>query len=138
MAPQRNAKEDKSLTSLFMEFAQEIRQLIRQEFDLVRTEMSEKTVQARTGIIALVAGLIFGFAGFLVLLATAVIALSYFLPAWLSALIVTIATLIASLGCLLKARSTLSPENLKPRRTSETLRQEKNFVKEQIHELAGR
>jgi hypothetical protein len=110
--------------------------LLRGEIDLAKAEVSEKVSQAAMAVAALAAGALVLFAGFLGLLDAAVFGLGrvlepYGLPA-LAALIVAIGTMIVGLIILLIGRSALKAENLAPRRTAESLRRDREFVKEQV------
>ena len=91
-----SASEDRSVTELVTELSQQTSRLVRDELRLAQAELKEKGRHAGRG-----AGL-FGSAGLLAffgaagLLTTAILALSLVLPAWLSALLVSLVLLIAA------------------------------------------
>jgi hypothetical protein len=129
-------KDDRPLGRLLTDLSDETRALLRGEVDLAKAEMSEKISQAALAVAGLAAGALVLFAGFLVLLDAAVFGLGkvlepYGLPA-LAALIVAVGTMIVGLIILLMGRSALKAENLAPRRTAESLRRDREFVKEQV------
>jgi hypothetical protein len=76
------------------------------------------------------------FGGFLVLLDAAVFGLGkvlepYGLPA-LAALIVAVATMVVGIVILMIGRNNLTPAHLAPSRTAQSLRRDKDLVKEQM------
>lgn len=136
VTPPQSDRDDRSIGRLLTDLSTETTALLRGEIDLAKTEISEKVSQAAMAIAAIAAGALVLFAGFLVLLDAAVFGLGrvlepYGLPA-LAALIVAIGTMIVGLIILLIGRSALKTENLAPRRTAESLRKDREFVKEQV------
>lgn len=128
----RNNKEDRSLGELLTELSQEMRNLIRQELELAKLEMSRKATRLGKDMVYLVLGGAIAYAGFLALVATLIIALAYVLPLWLSALLVGAIT--AGIGYFLieKGRSKLKREELKPEQTIATLKEDKEWAKGQM------
>ena len=129
-------RDERTLGELFSDLSTKTTTLIRGEIDLAKAEASEKATQLGMSIVALAAGGLILFAGFLILLDAAVFGLGkilepYGLPA-LAALIVSIGTMIVGGIILMIGRSGLKAENLTPRRTAESLRRDKEFVKEQV------
>lgn len=124
--------EERSVTGLFTELTREMTSLIRHEIALARAEIGEKVSYAQSGVVFLAAGAMFAFSGFLVLLACAVIALSYVWPAWLAALTVGLVVTFLGLALLASGKSHLKAKNLKPTRTTESLRHDRQFVKEHV------
>jgi hypothetical protein len=129
-------KDDRSLGTLLTQLTSDTSELVRQEIALAKAEMSEKLTQLGLAIAALVAGGLVFFGGFLVLLDAAVFGLGrvlepYGLPA-LAALIVAIATMIVGIVILMIGRNNLKPANLTPSRTAQSLRRDKDLVKEQM------
>lgn len=125
------------LSALFRDLTDEISTLIRGEIRLAKAEAGEKAHQIAIGIAAFAAGGVVLFSGFLVLLAAAVLGLARLLPAswsdpWISALIVGIVVELAGVVLLLKGRSEVSAQGLKPDRTVRTLRENEEFLKDQL------
>jgi hypothetical protein len=125
-------KEDRSLGELFADLAQETSTLVRQEVALAKTELTQKASRVGRDIAMLVVGGAVAYAGLLVLLAAVVFGLTALgLPAWLSALIVGL--VVAAVGYFLvqRGRDALGREDLTPRQTIETLKEDAEWAKEQ-------
>ena len=88
--------EDASLGTLVSQLSAQLPELIRSEMRLAQAEVAEKGKRAGLGIGALGAAAVIGLFGFGVLLATAVLVLDLFLPAWLAALVVALLLLAAA------------------------------------------
>lgn len=132
--PPDRPQEQRSLPGLFSDLWRETSTLVHDEVELARAEISEKVSQVGTGVAAIaVAGAIL-FAGFLILLFAAVGALALMLPAelapWLAPLIVGVVVLVIGFIALAKGRSELKSTNLKPQRTLDSLRRDRDLVKE--------
>lgn len=124
-------KEQQSLGELFGELSQETSQLVRQEIALARAEVTNTARQAGKDVGMIAAGGVIAYAGFLVLLGGIAIALGALIPLWLATLIVG-AIVIAVGGALIaKGRSDLQQLDLTPVRTMDTLREDKEWAKEQ-------
>jgi uncharacterized BrkB/YihY/UPF0761 family membrane protein len=133
----RNAtKDERSLGTLFSELSQETSTLVQQEVALAKAEMSEKLSHFGHAIASLAIGGLVLFAGLLVLLDAVVYGISELLPPelrpWLAALIV--GAIVAGIGFILlqKGRGTLQSGTLTPQRTAESLRRDKDMVKEHV------
>ena len=129
-------RDDRSLGTLLTQLTNDSSALVRQEIELAKAEMSEKATQLGLAIAALVAGGLVFFGGFLVLLDAAVFGLGkvlepYGLPA-LAALIVAVATMVVGIVILMIGRNNLKVANLAPSRTAQSLRRDKDMVKEQM------
>ncbi len=129
-------KEDRSFGSLFTELTQETTTLVQQEVALAKAEMSEKISQVGSGLATLIIGGFILFAGLLKLLDAVIFGIAELLPPdltpWLAALIVGGIVAIIGAVMLQKGRSNLKSGNLVPQRTAESLRRDKEFVKEQV------
>ena len=82
--------EDASLGTLVSQLSSQIPELIRSEIRLAQAEITEKGKRAGIGAGAFGAAGVLGLYGFAALLVTVGLALALVLPAWLSALIVTV------------------------------------------------
>lgn len=96
--------------------------LMRKELALARAEVARSVHDAKTGVAAVLIGGMVLYAGLLVLLFAAVLALALVLPAWGAALVVGGVTAVIGLILLGTARRKLSASNLKPEYTQESLR----------------
>lgn len=126
----------RSIGQLLRDLASESADLVRAEIALAKAELSEKAAQAAGGAGMLVAGGLIAFAGLLVLLDAAVYALARLLgteslPA-LAALIVGVLTVAVGGILIRRGRASLKPHNLAPERTAQSLKRDRQFVKEQM------
>ncbi len=124
-------RDDRSLGELFSELAQETSNLVRQEVQLAKTEFSEKASQVGKDVGFLAVGGAVAYAGFLVLLAAITALLALWMPVWVSALIVGV--VVAGVGYFLvrKGLNELQRVDLKPNQTIQTLKEDKEWVKDQ-------
>jgi drug/metabolite transporter (DMT)-like permease len=115
---------ERSLGELFAELSRETGVLIRKEMELATTELSGKLKVAGTqaGIVA--AGGALAHAGLLVLLAAIVIGLTELgVPAWLAALFVAIAVMVAGYALVNQGLSKMRNTSFMPVQTMETLKE---------------
>ncbi len=124
-------RDDRSLGELFTELAQETSTLVRQEVKLAKTEVSQKASRAGKHIGTLAAGGAVAYAGLLAILAGVIVLLDEVMPLWLSALLVGL--VVAGVGYFLIRRGldALKREDLAPRQTIETLKEDQQWAKDQ-------
>jgi hypothetical protein len=128
---QRN--EEPSLGELFASLARDTSALVRQEVDLAKTEMTQKATEAGKDIGYIAAGGAVAYVGLIVLAFAVVYVLAELgLPLWAAALLVGL--VIAGIGYFLvqKGLTALKRTNLKPRETVESLKEDKEWIKDQI------
>ncbi len=130
--PVPHGRDDRPLTALFGDLASETAALIRKEAELAKAEMSEKANQAMRGAISLAVGGAVALIGLVFVLWAIVYALAIWLPPWAAALIVGVAMAIIGLVMLQSGRSKLSAQNLQPKRTIETLKDDGRWAKAQV------
>lgn len=123
--------QDKSLGELFAELSRETTTLVRQEVDLAKTELSHKAVSVGKDVGFLAVGGAVVYAGFLALVACAIIALAYALPWWLAALIVGIVVVAIGGFLVLRGIDDLKNQDLAPRQTVQTLKEDATWAKDQ-------
>ncbi len=129
----QSGRDDRSLGELFAELAQETGTLVRQEVELARVELGQKASRLGRDIAALAIGGAVAYAGVLALVAAAILALGEAgLPWWLSALIVGIVVAGVGYALVARARTALKAADLAPRQTVETLKEDREWAKEQI------
>jgi xanthine/uracil permease len=134
-------REERSIGQLLKELRDETTTLLRQEVDLAKTEMSEKASRVGSNLGSLAMGGGVAFLGALALLAAVVYGLTSILnqfmsvgvAIWLAPLIVGL--VLAGIGYSLvqKALATLRQESLTPRKTNETLQENKEWLKARMH-----
>ena len=106
--------------------------LVRQEVQLAKAEASEKVEEATAGIAAMVAAGVIALAALLVLVQALVVALTNWLeiPASLSSLLVGVGLAIIAFMVFSAGKSKLSSENLKPKRTLRSVRDDVHTIRE--------
>ncbi len=126
-------RDDRSLGDLFAELTHETSTLVRQEVELARVELSQKVSRVGRDAASLAVGGALAYAGLLAIVAAVILGLGEAgLPWWLSALLVGV--VIGGIGYLLvdRARSAIKEADLAPRRTAETLKENREWAKEQL------
>lgn len=129
------SRSNRTVIDLLRSLTFEMRDLVRDEVQLAKAEVSTKVSQATSGAMSVAAGGLIAFAGFLVLLDAAVVALANFFEAdmlWLSPLIVGVIVMAVGYGMLKRAQKRLDPHNLVPRRTSASVRADAMMFKEKV------
>jgi hypothetical protein len=134
-------QEDRSIGQLLKELRDETTTLLRQEVDLAKTEMGEKASRVGSNLGSLALGGGVAFLGALALLAAVVYGLTSLLDQfmsvgvaiWLAPLIVGIVLAAVGYSLLNKALATLRQESLTPRRTTQTLQENKEWLKSKMH-----
>lgn len=124
--------EDRSLGELFGLLADQTKTLVNHEVALAKAEAAEKAKTAGKGIAFLAAGGFVAYAGLLAVIAGIILLVGQWVPMWVSALIIGI--IVALIGYLLvqKGRNDLKAENLKPQQTAASLRDNKEWLQEQV------
>lgn len=125
-------RDQRSLGELFSELSQEASTLFRQEVQLAKVELSQKASKMGKEAAFVGAGGAIAYAGFLALIAAAIFGFAEFMPIWLSALLVGV--VVAGIGYVLmqKGINALKEINPAPRRTIETLKEDKEWLKQQV------
>lgn len=103
----------------------ELATLFGQEMALATAELTGALGKLIAAVVSIAAGSAVLFAGFLVLLAAAVLGLSNVLAPWLAALIVGGVVSIIGLIMVLAGRKAADPSALKPQRSADSLRKDK-------------
>ena len=130
MQPQM--KQDRPLGDLFSELANETSTLVKQEVALAKAEFSQKASQVGRNVGFLVVGGAVAYAAFLALMAAAIIGLAQVMPGWGAALIVGVVVAAVAGLLIYKALSALRAADPVPRQTVETLKEDAQWVKEQV------
>lgn len=126
-------REERSLGELFAELTRESSTLVRKEVELAKTELTDKATKAGRNIGFLAVGGAVAYAGGLALVAGIILLLGQAISLWLSALLVGL--MVAGVGYFLvqKGLTALKQTDMVPHRTLETLKEDKEWVKDQIH-----
>jgi len=124
------------LAGLFSDLWRETTTLVHDEVELAKADISDKVAQAGRGVGAVATGGAVLFAGFIVLLFAAVGALEMVLPPeqapWLAPLIVGAVVTIIGAVALSSGKKKLQAENLKPTRSIDSLRRDRDVAKEHL------
>jgi len=129
----QQTRDDRSLGELFGDLTRSLSTLIRQEFELARTEMTARAGRLSRGAATVGVGGALVYAAFLGAMAVVILGLVELgVAPWLAALVVTI--IVAAIGGLLIAtgRDALKKADLVPRRTIETVREDADWAKERF------
>lgn len=124
-------RDQRSLGELFQELSQETTTLIRQEVNLAKTEMTEKATQAGKDAGFVAAGGAVAYAGFIVVLGGLAILVGQLLPLWLATLLVGIVVVAIGGALIMKGKNDLQSMSAAPQQTMETLKEDKEWAKEQ-------
>ena len=131
VAPAQFEPEGPSIAVLVSDLTRETSELIRKEMELTRLETSRAITRIETGVSSMAIGGVFAFAGFLVLLAAAVLGLDLVVHRpWLSALIV--GGVAVALGAVLLAVGKSRLTRLAPERSLRSLRRDTELVREHL------
>jgi hypothetical protein len=124
----------RSLGGLLSDLWRETTTLVHDEAELAKADMSEKVNQALAGVRSIAIGGAILMAGFIVLLFAAVNALAMVLPPdlapWLAPLIVGGVVMLIGVIALGNGKKDLSADKLKLSRTTESLRRDRDMIKE--------
>jgi hypothetical protein len=126
------SKDERTLGEMFAELSRETRTLVQQELQLAKTELTEKASRMGKGAGLIVGGGLVAYGGLLAMIAGLVLILiAIGLPPWAAALVG--GGLVAGIGYLLirSGLAALSPQELTPRKTIETLKEDVQWLKAQ-------
>ena len=132
MATEVVRKEERSIGELFSELANETSTLIRQEVALAQVEITQKATSAGKNVGYLAAGGFVGYAGLLAIIAGVIMGLSYFIPAWLAAIIVGAIIAVVSYVLVSSALTSLRNMDVKPTETVESIKEDARWLKNQV------
>lgn len=133
-------KDDRSLGQLLKELTHETSTLLKQEVNLAKTEMSEKASRVGANLGSLAVGGGVALLGALALLAFAIYGLQALLrqfmdpdvAVWLAPLIIGVVLAAIGYSLIKKALETLKRESIAPQRTTQSLQENKEWLKEKI------
>ena len=128
-------RDERSVGDLFKELARETRTLLRQEFQLAKTEATEKASKASKGVGFVAAGGFVAYAGFLALVAALGFLLGSFMPNWLGFLAAGLLVLVAGYALFQKGLSSLRNTDFSFDHTVETLQEDKLWMKQEAQEV---
>jgi xanthine/uracil permease len=123
---------ERSIGELFSELARETTTLLRQEILLAKVEFGQKAGQVgrQVGLVAIGGAVLY--AGLLAVVAALILLLAGYIASWLAALLVGLAVMAIGYGLAKHQLDALKRVDPKPTATIETLRQDKEWAKEQL------
>ena len=124
-------RDDRSIGELVAELSRETTTLVRQELQLAKAEMSQKATRVGKNVGFLVVGGVVAYTGLLAIVAAVIIVLGNVIPLWISALAVGAAIALVGLVLVAKGVNTLRQEDPAPRETMETLKEDKEWLRDQ-------
>jgi hypothetical protein len=124
--------EERGISDLFSELANETGTLMRQELALAQAEMTKKAVETGKRAAWFGLGTALAFAALLTVTAAIVLLLAYLIPLWLSAFIGGITLAAAAYFTISSATVQLKKTDLAPRETVETLKEDVQWLKKTI------
>src|ERR687894_194537 len=127
----RDGKDERSLGELFSELARDTSTLVSQEITLAKTEMSQKASRVGKDVGFLAAGGAVAYAGLLAILAGVIVLLGQVIPMWLSALLVGLVVVAVGYFLIKRGLDALKKEDVAPRQTIETLKEDGQWIKDQ-------
>jgi uncharacterized membrane protein YqjE len=125
--------DERTLGQMFAELSRETRTLVQQELQLAKTELAEKASKMGKGVGLLIGGGLIAYGGLLAIIAAMVLILIVMgLPPWAAALVAGV--LVAGVGYLLirSGLAVLNPQELKPQKTIDTLKEDAQWLKAQV------
>ena len=127
----QHSTSEPSLGQLFAELSQQMTTLVRQEVALATTELGQKAARVGRDIGFLALGGAVAYAGLLAIVAALILLLAALVPGWLAALIVGV--VVGAIGYVLvqKGLAALKREDLAPRQTIDTLKEDIAWAKDQ-------
>lgn len=125
-------KEERSVGELFSQLASETTTLLRQEVQLAKVELGQKFSTVGRQVAFIVVGGAVAYAGVLAVVAAVILLMAQYMPAWVSALMVGL--VVVGVGYFLTRQALQALKNVDPtpRATVETLKQGKEWAKEQL------
>ena len=130
MTASEEEKRHESSAELVKELSRDISTLVRQEIELAKAEMTEKTRKARSGAEMLGGATVLGLAVVGGAMATIVLILGNWMPDWLAALITTL--LFAGIAAVLAMRGRDEFKEMgapMPERAKESLKEDVQWAK---------
>jgi xanthine/uracil permease len=125
------SKDSRSLGELFADLSRETTTLVRQEINLATTEMTHKATRVGKDVGFLAVGGAVIYAGFLAIMAALIIVLAHWIPWWLSAFIVGAVIAGVGYGLVQRGLAALKHEELAPRETLQTVKENVEWAKDQ-------
>lgn len=125
-------QEEPGLGELFATLSNQASQLFRQEVQLAQAEMTTKAMRAGKNVALVVLGAVTAQGAFLAIIAALILALAQVMDAWLAALLVGIGLAIVAAMLVQVGLKQLKEIDPAPRQTIQTMRENKEWLTQQI------
>jgi uncharacterized membrane protein YqjE len=122
----------RSVPEVLQDIVGNLQDIIRSEFRLAKTEITEEASKAARPAAAFGMGLISGIYGIGFMLLAAVYGLSTVMPAWLAALLVGVILAIVAVAVIGSSKEKLRRTNLSPDKAIKSLEENVQWAKHQI------
>jgi hypothetical protein len=126
------ARPERPFSGLVNALVDDLSRLLRLEFALFKQEMAGNARRLTAGLAAVAIGAVLAFTAWLAIFSAAIIALAIVWPAWLAALVLGAATLVAGGLILYFGIRRMRVQTLVPQRTVKTLREDGVWIKERV------
>ncbi len=123
---------DPTLGALVHDLSQQMSTLVRDEMRLAQAEMTQKGKRAGVGIGMFGGAGLVALYGVATLLATIILAMALAMPAWLAALIVTVAYAAGAAALAVSGKQKVQAISPVPEQTIETLKEDARWAKTQL------
>lgn len=121
-------RESQSAIGLLRRLTDELSTLLRQEMALATAEISRSLRVMLGGAASVAMGGAVLYAGLLAMLAAAILGLATVLQPWLATLVIGAAVALIGAALVLAGVRSLDPSTLKPSRTAESLRRDRDVI----------
>jgi hypothetical protein len=126
------SNDPRSLGEMFADLTRETRTLLQQEIELAKTELSQNASRVVPSLKMIVAGVLITYGGMLAVVAGVVLGLiAIGLVAWLAALVGGLVIAGAGYALVRAGMASFRPQDLKPRQTIETLKEDARWLRTQ-------
>jgi hypothetical protein len=129
---EQSAHRDRSFVDLLGDISHGLLSLVRDEMELAKTEMTQKAERTGKDLAYIGVGAAVCFVGFMALVAALAAGLALFMPLWLSCLIVGVVVGAVGFFLLRNGLKRLEKEDMVPRETLETLKEQEEWLKERM------
>jgi hypothetical protein len=126
------AGDQESVGSLISGLIQDLQELVRGEVQLAKTEIRDDAMTAGRALGSIAAGAFVGVTGFIFLMLGVTYLINKELEMWISAGIVGAVLAVISAVMISAGRKKLSESNFKPEQTIETLKEDREWAKQQM------
>lgn len=128
----QQSQDTRSVGELLGDLTREIGALVRDEVTLAKSELTQKATEAGKHIGGIAVGGVLTLVGLTAVQYAAIVALDLILPLWAAALIVGVIVIAIGGSLVMKGISALKNQDLTPRQTIETLKEDAQWAKQQV------